>query len=142
MFGGQLSQDEVGMNWALLGVGGWSLQECGPARVGGGGQRGAARLGRLCVQVPPPAAVPGKGTWLAQNEVRGVEDGWELCVWLALLLASAPPWCWVSSGLASRAQGRTTTSRSQGRREGRYPVGRPRPGCASSPHALLWDRGQ
>lgn len=90
MFGGRLSQDEVGMNWALLGVEGDVSARVWPARVGGGGQRGAAPLGRLLVQVPPPAAVPGKGTWSAQDKVWGVEDEWELCVWLALLLGSAP----------------------------------------------------
>lgn len=105
MFGGRLSQDEVGMNWALLGVEGGVSARVWPARVGGGGQRGAAPLGRLRVQVPPPAAVPSKGTWLAQDKVWGVEDEWELCVWLACFSALPPPRCWVSSGLASPAQG-------------------------------------
>lgn len=129
MFGGRLSQDEVGMNWALLGVEGGVSARVWPARVGGGGQRGAAPLGRLRVQVPPPAAVPSKGTWLAQDKVWGWRmSGSCVCGWHASrrcpLLGAGSVLAWLPRHKAAAVP---TTSRSQGCRAGRYPVGRPRP---------------
>lgn len=85
--------DELGpVRW------GRSLQECGPARAGGGGpgRRRCRSRGRptwgLRVQATGPASScrTGKGTQLAQNGLWGVEGEWALCVWLALLLGSAP----------------------------------------------------
>lgn len=92
-------------------MGGGPLQECGPARAGGGGperrrcrSRGCPTWG-LHVQATGPASScrTGKGTQLAQNEVRGVEGALRVAGTAALVCPL--PRCWVSSGPASPTQG-------------------------------------
>ena len=63
-----------------------------------GGQRGATPAaeaaplgGSVCrPPVPPPAAILVKELSWPRTNFSGVEDEWALCVWLALLLGSAP----------------------------------------------------